>query len=118
MKWHGKIGFETQVEVSLGPGKATIWRPDIVERHYYGDVQRLVKRYDTGDKVNNDISINNQFSIISDPFASNNFFNMKWIEWMGRKWEVKEVTVEPPRLTINIGGEYKDGNNARTPERT
>ena len=112
MKWHGKIGFETMVETSPGPGKATEWRPDIVEKHYYGDVNRVVKRYDSGDKINNDISINNQFSIISDPFANENFFNMRWIEWRGVKWKVNEVTVEYPRLTVNIGGEWKDGNNA------
>ena len=116
MKWHGKIGFETQVEVSLGPGKATIWRPKITERHYYGDVQRVVKRYDRGEKVNNDISINNQFSIISDPFANQNWNNMKWIEWNGRKWQITEITVELPRLTINIGGEYYDGNDAGSSE--
>lgn len=112
MKWHGLIGFETMVETSPGPGKATEWRPQIVEKHYYGDVNRVVKRYDSGDKINNDISINNQFSIISDPFANENFFNMRWIEWRGVKWKVNEVTVEYPRLTVNIGGEWKDGNNA------
>lgn len=118
MKWHGKIGFEEVVEVSPGPGKATVWKPVITERHYYGNVERIVKRYDHGDKVNDDISINNQFSIISDPYASNNFFNMRWIEWCGKKWKVNEVTVEPPRLTVNIGGEYYDGNDASPPERT
>lgn len=111
-KWHGRIGFETQVEVSPGPGKATVWKPQIVERHYYGDVTRVTKRYDHGDKVNDDLTINNQFSVISDPYANQNYWNMKWIEWGGRKWKVTEITVEPPRLTINIGGEYQDGNNA------
>ena len=112
MKWHGKIGFETQVEVSFGEGKATVWKPQIKECHYYGDVQRVVKRYDSaGDKVNDDITINNQFSVVSDPYANENFWSMKWIEWAGRKWKVVEVTVEPPRLTINIGGEYQDGND-------
>lgn len=114
MKWHGMIGFETQVEVSDDPNKATVWKPRIIPRHYYGDVQRVVRRYDRDDKVNNDISINNQFSVISDPFANQNFNNMKWIEWNGRKWRITEITVEPPRLTINIGGEYYDGNNAPT----
>lgn len=112
MKWHGLIGFETQVEVSPGPGKATEWRPKIVEKHYYGEVNRLVKRYDSGDKINDDISINNQFSIISDPFAAENFWNMRWIEWRGHKWKINEVTIEHPRITINIGGEYQDGNDA------
>ena len=114
MKWHGMIGFETTVEVSPDPNKATIWQPQIVPRHYYGEVNRVVKRYDSGEKVNDDISINNQFSVISDPFANENFFNMKWIEWRGKKWKVNEVTVEYPRLTINIGGEYHDGNDAET----
>ena len=113
MKWHGKIGFETQVEVtSSDPRKATAWKPEIVEHHYYGDVLRVVKRENNGDKVNNDVSINNQFSVISDPFARENYYNMKWIEWNGKKWRITEITVEPPRLTINIGGEYFDGNNA------
>lgn len=114
MKWHGKIGFETQVEVSSDPRKATVWRPQIIERHYYGDIQRLIKRGNDGDKVNGDISINNQFSVISDPYASENYGNMKWIEWRKKKWRVTEITVEPPRLTINIGGEWHDGNNATT----
>jgi hypothetical protein len=112
MKWHGNIGFETQVEVSLGPGKATVWRPEIIPRHYYGDISRTNKRYDHDEKVNNDISINNQFSVVADPYARDNWFNMRWIEWLGRKWMITDVQVEPPRLTINIGGEYHDGNNA------
>lgn len=112
MKWHGLIGFETQIETSPGPGKATQWKPQIVPKHYYGDVNRVVKRYDSGDKINDDLSINNQFSIISDPFANENFMNMKWIEWKGVKWKVNEVTFEYPRITINIGGLYQDGNNA------
>ena len=72
----------------------------------------MTKRYDHGDKVNDDLTINNQFSVISDPYANQNYWSMKWIEWGGRKWKVSEITVEPPRLTINIGGEYQDGNNA------
>lgn len=112
MKWHGLIGFETQVEVSPGPGKATEWRPQIIPKHYYGEVNRLIKRYNGGDKINDDISINNQFSIISDPFANENFWNMKWIEWRGHKWKIVEVTIEHPRITVNIGGEYQDGNDA------
>ena len=112
MRWHGMIGFETQVEVSDDPNKATVWKPQIIERHYYGDIQRLIKRESTGEKVNNDISFNNQFSVISDLFAQQNAYNMKYITWNGRKWRVTEITVEPPRLTINIGGEYFDGNDA------
>jgi hypothetical protein len=114
MKWHGMIGFETQVEVSNDPRKATVWKPQIIPRHYYGEVQRLIKREGSGDKVNNDISFNNQFSIISDLYAQHNAYNMKWIEWMGRKWHITEITIEYPRITINIGGEYYDGNDTPT----
>ena len=112
MRWHGMIGFETMVEKSDDPNKATVWEPDIITRHYYGDVNRVVKRYDKDDKINNDISINNQFSVISDPFALQNMMNMRWIEWRGVKWKVNEITEEYPRLTINIGGEWHDGNDA------
>ena len=114
MKWHGMIGFETQVEVSDDPRKATVWKPQIVPKHYYGEVQRIIKREGSGDKVNNDISFNNQFFIISDLYAQHNAYNMKWIEWMGRKWHITEITIEYPRITINIGGEYFDGNDTPT----
>ena len=111
MKWHGLIGFETQVEVSPGPGKATVWKPQIVTHHYYGDVLQINKRYDNGSKINDDITIRNQFSIISDPYANDNFMNMKWIEWRGKKWKVTDVSVDVPRLTVSIGGMYQDGND-------
>lgn len=112
MKWHGLIGFETQVEVSPGPGKATEWRPQIVPRHYYGEVKRFIRKYDSGDKINDDISINNQISVISDQYLNLNAGCMKWIEWLNKKWKIHDITVEDyNRLTIDLGGEYQDGND-------
>lgn len=111
MRWHGLIGFETMVEVSPGPGKATVWKPQIVTKHYYGTVESINKRYDSGSQINDDLHVNNRFSVISDPFANQNFMNMKWIEWLGTKWKVANITVDHPRLTIDIGGIYQDGND-------
>ena len=39
-KWFGKIGFD-QGTVETTPG---VWKPSIVEKSYFGDVQRNSRR--------------------------------------------------------------------------
>ena len=97
-KWFGKIGFEEQVESAPG-----VWTPNIIERDYYGDVIRNTRRLQTADKVNDDITISNEISIVADPYAMNSFHSMKWVEWMGAKWKAVSVDVQYPRLTISLG---------------
>lgn len=97
-KWFGKIGFAEQSETAPG-----VWTPNIIERDYYGDVIRNTRRLQSTDKVNDDISISNEISIVADPYAMNNFHSMRWIEWMGTKWKTVSVDVQYPRLTISLG---------------
>lgn len=98
-KYFGNIGYgvteETRPGVSL---------PTISEREYYGDIVRNVRRYENSGKVNDDLNINMTLSIVADPFAFQNFHQLKYAEYMGAKW--KAVSVEPqfPRLVITLGG--------------
>jgi hypothetical protein len=103
-KFFGKIGFESTVEERPG-----IWVPGIVERDYYGDVTRNTRRLESTDKVNDDITINNEISIVSDPFANENFYSMRYVEYAGSKWRVTNVEVQYPRLILTVGGLY-NGN--------
>ena len=77
-KFYGKIGYIKTVEIEPG-----VWQEQSIERDYYGDVIRNISRYQTSDKVNDDINLSNTFSIISDPFASENFQHMRYIVYMG-----------------------------------
>lgn len=102
-KFCGLIGYAVTTETEPG-----IWEERIVEVEYFGDVIRNTRRINAPGKVNDDISISNQISIIADPFANNNFHAMKYVVFMGAKWKVSEVTVEYPRLILSIGGLYNE----------
>lgn len=101
-KWHGKIGYGTQVEEKPG-----IWKDQIVEKIYTGDLVRNASSWSVSSNSTNDnININNQISIIADPFAYENFHSIKYLEFMGNKWKVTSVEVSYPRLILSIGGLY------------
>lgn len=98
-KYFGNIGYGVTEEIRPG-----VSLPTISEREYYGDIVRNVRRYENGGKVNDDLNINMTLSIVADPFAFQNFHQLKYAEYMGAKW--KAVSVEPqfPRLVITLGG--------------
>lgn len=103
MKWYGSIGFAEVSETSPG-----VWTPKITERNYKGELIRNTRRLQSSDKVIDDISINNQISIIADPYASMNFHTMKYASYMGTKWKISDVEVQYPRLILNLGGVYNE----------
>ena len=108
-KFYGPIGYGITEETSPG-----VWRTRIVERNYYGDVVRNSRRLDSGDKINDDISVGNSISIVADAYANEHFFAMKYVEWAGILWKVANVDVESPRLILRLGGVY-DGPTRETP---
>lgn len=100
-KWYGKIGFGVTEETKPG-----VWEENITERNYYGDVIRNTRRMQTADKINDDINVGNEISIIADPYAIQNFYTMKYAEFMGAKWKITNVDVQRPRLILSLGGLY------------
>lgn len=100
-KWCGIIGYAVTNETSPG-----VWTEDITERLYYGDVVRNIRRLQTTEHVNDDINVSNEFSILADPFAFDNFHSMRYIEFMGTKWKITSVDVQYPRLVLTVGGVY------------
>ena len=102
-KFCGVIGYVITRETEPG-----IYVEEIVENEYYGDVIRNTRRLREAAKVNDDINISNQISIIADPFANNNFHAMRYIMFMGAKWKIIEVEVQYPRLILSIGGLYNE----------
>ena len=85
-----------------------IYEEKIIENQYFGDVIRNSRRLQERSKVNDDINISNQISIIADPFANNNFHAMRYVEFMGAKWKITDVEVQYPRLLLTIGGLYNE----------
>lgn len=101
MKYAGEIGFGVSSEV-----RPSVWQETIVTRRYKGDVNRVSRRLQSVDKINDDVVISNEIEIFADAFAYENFQNIKYVTWMGTKWTVNTITVEHPRLILEIGGVY------------
>lgn len=103
-KYYGKIGFSETVETRPG-----IWEEQIIERDYYGDVLKISKRFDNSSYLNDNLNISNQFSIVADPYARDHFHSMRYLTWCGTKWKISSVQVDYPRLSLEVGGLYNDG---------
>lgn len=102
-KWCGKVGYIWTNETTPG-----VWTEQTVERQYYGDVNRNSRRLQSSDKVNDDINVSNEISIVADPFAYQNFHYIRYVEFMGTKWKVPNVEVKYPRLILTLGGVYNE----------
>lgn len=105
MKYYGAVGYAETTQTVAG-----VWEEVITERNYFGDILQVHRRLDSSDKVNDDISISNKISIVADPYAINNFMNIRYVTWLEKKWKVSEVSVETPRLVLSLGGLYNDGD--------
>lgn len=100
-KFLGKIGFVETVKTTPG-----VWEPTVTERHYYGELLRSSRRRDTPNKINDDLTISNEISILADPYALNHFHSMEYAEFSGVCWKVTNVEAQYPRLILTLGGVY------------
>lgn len=103
MKFSGVIGFwEKDAEVKSG-----VYKSQIVERPYTGDITRNYRKFNSAENQQNDnLRVNNQVSIVSDLYLRNNWASIKYVLWNGVKWKVNTVEVGHPRLVLEIGEVY------------
>lgn len=100
-KFYGIVGFETLEET-----RPSVFVPQIVERHYPGDVLKNYRRTEIGDGVNDNMNLNNEIRILADAYAREHFHSLRYIKWYGGYWKITSVTPEFPRLRLTIGGVY------------
>lgn len=101
-KWHGTIGYIKPVQESPG-----VYTESITERDYYGDIIRNSRGWSNPSEGTNDnLTLNNQISVIADSFATTNSGYMKYVIVMGAKWKITNIEIQYPRLLLTIGGLY------------
>ena len=105
MKFHGKVGFWLG-DVETAPG---VYAPGIIERNYYGDISRNGRRWVPEGRQNDGIKLENTISILSDLFARKNFASIRYVVWNDARLKVTNVTVDYPRIKLEIGGFYEGG---------
>jgi hypothetical protein len=102
-RFYGVVGYGIAEENPIGSG---VWVDQITEFSYTGDVVRNTRKLDSGENLNNDISVGNSISILADQYAIEHFFNIKYVRWMGVLWTVTNVEVRSPRLILSLGSVY------------
>lgn len=100
-KFSGKIGYASIVETA--PGVST---EVITERSAVGDVLKSNRRLENSQRVNDNLTVNNQLSIVADAFSSLNYFSMRYAVWNGAPWKIINVEVQRPRLILTLGEVY------------
>ena len=100
-RFAGKVGF-----ITTRKGQLDVYTEVPVERTYYGDVIRNTRRMQDSGTLNDNIVISNEISIVADPYARQNFHNIRYVVFMGTKWKVTSVDVQFPRLILSLGEVY------------
>jgi hypothetical protein len=101
-RFYGAVGY-AQSSVESAPG---VWKDQITEVSYYGNVTRNTRQLREGSLVNDDITVGNNISIVADAYANENFMNIRYVSWLGSLWTVSAVEVQAPRLILTLGGIY------------
>lgn len=103
MRFFGAIGYGIPEEDAYG-----VVTNREVEHMHMGDITKVVTRNEPAQQVNDNIRLNNSFSIVMDAFITENFQYIKYIVFLGIKWSVISATKDPdrPRIIIEAGQVY------------
>lgn len=112
-KWFGYIGYSVTKESEESPG---VWIDNIIEKPYMGDILRLNSDWRNSQNVNDDLTLSHKISIVAEPFAKNNFSQMKYVKIFNNYLKITSVEIQYPRIIITVGevwnGPKAKANNA------
>lgn len=106
MKFCGKVGFwDGLAEEETAPG---VYRPAIVEKSYFGEIERNYQKNQSGEFQNDNFTISNSVRILADLYLQNNWNSVRYVEWGGTKWKVNTIEVGYPSIKMELGGVYNE----------
>lgn len=100
-RYHGRVGFGISTETAPG-----VWSDVMTEYSYKGDVVQNRRILQEAEKLNKDLSVGHSISIVADAYAREHYFAIKYAEFAGQLWSVTSITVERPRITLQLGEVY------------
>jgi hypothetical protein len=103
-RFYGEVGY-AGVAVE-DPNRAGVFKEPITERLYFGDYTRKARQLGDGSKVNVDITASATISILADETILANIAFIRYVKWLNVRWSVTSVTVQAPRLNLDLGGVY------------
>lgn len=100
-KFRGVIGLVDDVETS-----PDVYEQKAVERKYRGDFVRNNRRWDRSETLNDDLTLNNEISIVADSYLYKHIYAMRYVKFEGVAWKITNITLQRPRIILSIGGIY------------
>lgn len=100
-RFFGKVGFARPFQSAY-----QVWEDITEEREYIGDILQNTRRWQTSERLNDNLEVQNRISILGDDFINENLSAIKYVEWMGSKWKVTNIEISYPRLILSLGGVY------------
>lgn len=100
MRYYGAIGFE---EMSHD---GSLYTPMYVERDYKGDVYNVTLSRQPVGELNDTLTITQEISIVIDQYAMQHYSNIVYVVLNGVAWTVSRVTLNYPRLKLELGGRF------------
>lgn len=100
-KFRGVIGLVDDVETS-----PDVYEQKAVERKYRGDFVRNTRRWDRSENLNDDLTLNNEISIVADSYLYKHIYAMRYVKFEGTAWKIINITIQRPRIILSIGGIY------------
>lgn len=102
-RFSGNIGFAVEEDNGMGG-----FTESITTKKFRGWV-----KYDTVRQtdVSSLIPVTTSATIIevlANRYLFENYFNIRWVEYQGVKWEVKGFTFPNNRISMTLGGRYRD----------
>lgn len=101
-RYYGNVGYSIQEEIRPG-----VYEDVIVEKTYYGSVERDAAKWNDSVTIHKDLSVSNVIEIVADAYALDHIYAMKFVEWAGAKWLISGVEVIRPRIKLRLGGIYR-----------
>ena len=98
-RFHGNVGFSIPYESEPG-----IFTDQMVERSYFGTIVQHTRRWEKGEGLNDDLTLENRISILADDYAYQHCSGIKYVCWMNARWKVNSMKVEHPRILLSLGG--------------
>ena len=102
-KFQGMIGILSTEETEPGSG---IFAEIITERSYRIDILKNSRHFQSSSQLNDDLVLNNTFSIISDDYLLANAHMIRFVKLNGVFWKVTNVEIQRSRLVLTVGGIY------------
>lgn len=101
-RFHGGVGFSiVNDDQDTGIAGSTI-----VEKPYFGRVLEHARRWTVEENGASDLTLGNQIAITANDFAFQYASAIRYVFYMGKRWQVTSMRIKRPEIILTLGGVY------------